>query len=49
MNWLQYFTGYTEQMIARVKTAMNIEQILGSGNSGMHSEYWSVNASYLSI
>ena len=48
MNWLQYFKGTTEQMKVRVKTQMNINQILGPTNTGIHSELWSVNASYLS-
>ena len=48
MNWLQYFKSSTEQMKQRVKVSMNIEQILGSGNPGIHSELWSINASYLS-
>jgi len=48
MNWLQYFKGTTEQMKQRVKVTFNIEQILGPSNPGVHSELWSVNASYLS-
>lgn len=48
MNWLQYFKGSTEQMKQKVKVAANIEQILGPHNPGIHSELWSVNASYLS-
>lgn len=48
MSWLQYFKGSTEQAISRVKVSFNIESILGPGNAGIHSELWSVNASYLS-
>lgn len=47
MNWLQYFRSYTEQLKQRVKVAMNINQILGSSNRGIHSELWAVNSSYL--
>jgi len=46
MNWLQYFKATTEQMKQRVKVAFNIGSILGSQNSGVHSELWSVNATY---
>jgi hypothetical protein len=46
MNWLQYFKATTEQMKVRVKVAMNIGSILGSSNSGVHSEYWAVNSTY---
>ena len=48
MNWLQYFKGFTEQRKQQVKVAMNISSILGGGQVGMHSEYWNVNATYLS-
>ena len=47
MNWLQYFKAYTDQMKQRVKVALNIEGILGTGNQGVHSEYWAINASYV--
>jgi len=46
MNWLQLFSAKTEQMKQRVKVAINIEGILGPSNSGVFSEYWSVNATY---
>ncbi len=46
MNWLQYFMSKSEQMKQRVKVALNIEGILGPSNSGVHSEYWAVNATY---
>lgn len=48
MNWLQYYRASTDQMIQRVKVAANIEGILGPSNVGIHSELFSVNASYLS-
>ena len=48
MNWLQYFKGTTEQMKQRVKVSLNFGQIIGPMNTGLHSELWSVNASYLS-
>lgn len=46
MNWLQLFSAKTEQMKQRVKVSINIEGILGPSNSGVYSEYWSVNATY---
>lgn len=48
MNWLQYFKATTEQRLQQAKVALNIEGILGPSNSGVHSELWAVNASYLS-
>lgn len=48
MNWLQYYSSYTAQLLQRVKVALNIEGILGPSNSGVFSEYWAVNSSYLS-
>ena len=48
MGWLQYFKGSTEQMKTKVKVSLNIESIIGPSNTGIHSELWSVNASYLS-
>jgi hypothetical protein len=47
MNWLQYYKSYTQQLLQRVKVAINIESILGAGNVGVHSELWAVNATYL--
>lgn len=47
MNWLQYYKASVDQLLMRVKVAMNIESILGPSNSGVHSELWAVNASYL--
>lgn len=49
MNWLQYFKSTNEQMKQRVKVALNIEGMLGCGNSGVHSEYWSTNSTYLAF
>lgn len=46
MNWLQMFRGRTEQMKLRVKVAMNIESLLGSGAHGVHSEYWAIAGVY---
>ena len=46
MQWLQYYKSSTEQLKLRVKTALNIEQILGPSNQGVHSELWAVNATY---
>lgn len=48
MNWLQYFRATTAQKVQQVKVALNIEGILGPSNSGVHSELWAVNATYLS-
>lgn len=48
MNWLQYFKATTEQRLTQVKVAINIGQILGPSHSGVRSEYWSVNQTYLS-
>ena len=48
MNWLQLFSARTDQMITRVKVALNIEPLLGGSNVGVHSELWAVNATYLS-
>ena len=47
-SWLQLFSAYNEQMITRVKVALNIGGILGVGNVGVHSEYWAINATYMS-
>jgi hypothetical protein len=46
-QWLNLFKSTTEQMKQRVKVAMNIESILGPGNSGVHSELWAINSSYI--
>lgn len=48
LNWLQYFKATTEQKLQHVKVALNIEQILGPSQQGVHSELWAVNATYLS-
>ena len=47
MNWLQLFSARTDQMITRVKVALNIEPLLDGGTSGVHSELWFVNSTYL--
>jgi hypothetical protein len=47
MEWLRYYKSSADQLLLRVKTALNIESILGPSNSGVHSELWAVNASYL--
>lgn len=47
MQWLQYFTSTTTQLLQQVKVAINIESILGPGNIGVHSELWAVNQTYL--
>lgn len=46
MNWIQVFRGYTEQRKGNVKVALNIKSILG--DTGVHSELWYVNQSYIS-
>lgn len=48
MNWLQMFSARTDQMITRVKVALNIQGILGAENVGVHSELFAVNMTYLS-
>jgi hypothetical protein len=47
-SWLQMFSARNDQMITRVKVAINIGYILGPENQGVHSELWAVNATYLS-
>lgn len=47
MNWLQLFKSTTEQRLSQTKVAINIGYILGPANRGVHSEYFSVNATYL--
>jgi hypothetical protein len=49
MNWLQYYKATTDQLKQRVKVAINIGSILGPTNTGVHSEYWAVNATYASF
>lgn len=46
MDWLRYFSASTDQLMQRVKVALNIEGILGT--PGVHSELFSINQSYLS-
>jgi hypothetical protein len=47
-SWLQLYAAYNDQMITRTKVALNIGGILGVGNVGVHSEYWAINATYMS-
>lgn len=47
MNWLQYFRASVDQAKLRIKTAWNIESILGEDNAGVFSEYWVVHGTYL--
>jgi hypothetical protein len=47
MNWLQLYKGETQQKLQRVKVAMNIGDVLGE--TGVHSEYWVVNSSYVAF
>lgn len=49
LNWLQYYKASADQLMMRVKVALNIEGILGPGNRGVHSELWAVNMSYFAI
>jgi hypothetical protein len=44
-NWLQYYRSSVDQLMQRVKVALNIEGILGE--VGVHSELWRVNATYV--
>lgn len=48
MQWLQYFKAYVDQLMQKVKVSLNVESILGPGEVGLHSEYWAINATYLS-
>ena len=47
MNWLNYYKSSTEQMKQRVKVAFNIESLLGPGMSGVPSELWCVNSTWI--
>lgn len=47
MQWLNLYKSTTEQMKQRVKVALNIEGILGSGNAGVHSELWALNCTFI--
>jgi hypothetical protein len=47
MNFLQYYKASTDQLLQRMKTAININSILGSEHYGMPSEYWIVNSNLL--
>jgi hypothetical protein len=46
LQWLQYYQASTKQLMSQVKVALNIEGMLGSGGSGVHSELWAINQSY---
>lgn len=46
-SWLQMYSARNDQLITRVKVAINIQGILGSENVGVHSELWAVNSTYL--
>lgn len=47
-NWLQMWSARNDQLITRVKVALNIQGILGSEFAGVFSELWAVNSTYLS-
>ena len=47
LQWLQYYQASTKQLMERVKVALNIEGILNAGPSGIHSELFAVNSTYL--
>jgi hypothetical protein len=49
LNWLQYYNATVEQKLVHAKVALNIEQCLGVGASGVHSELFAINASYLAF
>lgn len=49
MEWLRYFKGSVDQAKLRFKIANNISQILGPGNTGVHSEYWNLNQTYMAF
>ena len=46
-SMLDYFVRSTDQLLGQVKISMNINQILGPQYSGVHSEYWAINTTYL--
>lgn len=45
MRFIEMYRGGTEQMVLRVKVAMNITNAMGL--PGVHSEYWAVNGTYV--
>jgi hypothetical protein len=47
MGWLQYFRASADQLLQRTKVAINMGNILGASHSGVFSEYWAINGSYL--
>lgn len=46
LQWLGLFKSSTQQRLQQVKVGMNIEGLL-DGSSGVHSEYWCINQSYM--
>ena len=48
-SWLQMYSARNDQLVTRVKVAINIGYILGPENVGVHSELWAVNSTYLSF
>jgi hypothetical protein len=46
MKWMQLYKASTDQLLLRVKVAMNINGILGPSHPGVFSEIASVNATY---
>jgi hypothetical protein len=49
MNWLSYFKASTDQKKQRVKVALNIEGCFDTGPSGVHSDLWAVNSTYVAF
>lgn len=48
MGWLKYFKATTEQKVGMVKISMNISNLLDGSASGVFSEMWAVNGTYMS-
>jgi len=46
MGWLRYFKETTDAELLRKKTSLNIMSILGPGNAGVSSEYWTVHNTF---
>lgn len=49
MNFIKLFANKTEQMKQRVKIALNISAMIGGSDTGVHSEYWATNATYIGL
>jgi hypothetical protein len=47
MSWIQMYRSTTDQDLLRVKVAYNIASLLDGGVSGILSELWNVNATYI--